>query len=402
MSEKIIDASRVQRIAGLELNALLYSKALPLDVFQGARIISAATPIYDISGDVLFYRVPFVKGRSRIGYADIAASSAFSQPLLGVNYGWAWDEKSQIEQVASVARKQRKNIKFNQTRFVAYSYPKLAVQFLLNEQEIMMLEWATWKPVPKKQPRKTGEPPSNFERWSLIEETPEENHQKNLKKFKERISHWEDICPPLPRPKRPPKPKKPIEFLPEVLDVVKFEKVIKIALVVKSRELHYSHDDADHFPCYELRGQLTNVWCVAASVQMILDFYRYNYQQTRIANDLGLGTLTNPNGLPYSRDNDVVTVLQNLTTNALTGNMNTNPSWNEFVNEIKENRPLVSFIPGHSRTVAGYTFTSSTWYFFRGLLVYDPWPPTTGVITRWENFDTQTYRRTFTAQLTLV
>jgi hypothetical protein len=39
---------------------------------------------------------------------------------------------------------------------------------------------------------------------------------------------------------------------------------------------------------------------------------------------------------------------------------------------------------------------------YRGLLVYDPWPPNSGVIPRWENFDAQTYRRTFTARLTLV
>jgi hypothetical protein len=61
---------------------------------------------------------------------------------------------------------------------------------------------------------------------------------------------------------------------------------------------------------------------------------------------------------------------------------------------------LISFIPGHSRTVAGYT--RSLWSFaggFRGLLVYDPWPPNAGVITRWENFATQSYRLAFTAVL---
>jgi len=395
MLERIVDSSMVKRIAGLEMNALLYSKVLPTDVFQRARVVSAGTPIYDISGDVLFYRVPIIKGRTLIGYTDIAANSAFSHPLLGVSYGWAWDEKSLLGQAISVARKQRKGIRFNQIRFVAYSYPKLAVQFLLNKTEVMMIEWASWKPVPEKRPRKLEEPVSNFERWSLIEETPQARHKENLKKLKERISHWEDICPPLHGPNR---------FRPEVLDVMKFKEFIRpIDIETETRELHYSQDDSDHFPCYELRGQLTNVWCVAASVQMILDFYRYNYQQTRIASDLGLGTLTNPNGLPYSQDNNVVTVLENLTSNALTANMNTSPNWSEFVNEIGENRPLISFIPGHSRTVAGYAFTKLwKWYFFRSLLVYDPWPPTTGVITRWENFDTQIYRRTFTAQLTLV
>ena len=69
------------------------------------------------------------------------------------------------------------------------------------------------------------------------------------------------------------------------------------------------------------------------------------------------------------------------------------------------NRPLVSFIPGHSRTVAGYTRVGLAGFGlaqFRGLLVYDPAPPGVGTITRWENFDAQSYRRTFTAHVTLV
>jgi hypothetical protein len=36
---------------------------------------------------------------------------------------------------------------------------------------------------------------------------------------------------------------------------------------------------------------------------------------------------------------------------------------------------------------------------FRGLLVYDPWPPNAGVITRWENVATQTYQYAYSAVL---
>jgi hypothetical protein len=170
-----------------------------------------------------------------------------------------------------------------------------------------------------------------------------------------------------------------------------------------TRELHYSTNDADHHACYELRSQQTSVWCVAASVQMLLDFYRYNYLQTRIATELGLGTLSSPSGLPYGDEQLVVDTLEDLTSNALGAGMNWSPSWTQFRNEIRANRPLISFIPGHSRTVAGYTRSGLPWLSpFRGLLVYDPWPPNVGVITRWENFDTQSYRVTFNAQLTLV
>jgi hypothetical protein len=172
-----------------------------------------------------------------------------------------------------------------------------------------------------------------------------------------------------------------------------------------TRELHYSTRADDHVPCYELRGQETNVWCVAASMQMFLDFWRYEYTQTRLAQALGLGTPSNPNGLPYSQVGAVVTQIEALTSNALDATMVTNPSWTVFRTEIRNNRPLISFVPGHSRTVAGYTqsyITLADKVPFRGLLVYDPWPPNAGVITRWENFDTQNYQYAYHAHLTLV
>jgi hypothetical protein len=187
----------------------------------------------------------------------------------------------------------------------------------------------------------------------------------------------------------------------EVLAVMRLDLVV---FLVVRRVLRYSTRNADHDVCFELRGQETNVWCVAASVQMLLDFYRYDYTQVRLARELGLGTLSNPSGLPYSQDALVVTVLEAMTGNALDATMNTSPSWTEFRSEIRANRPLISFIPGHSRTVAGYTRSGLVLAGlspFRGLLVYDPWPPNAGVITKWENFDTQTYRRTFTARVTL-
>jgi hypothetical protein len=151
------------------------------------------------------------------------------------------------------------------------------------------------------------------------------------------------------------------------------------------------------------------VWCVAASAEMLLNFYRYEYDQIRLADELSLGTCANPNGLPYSQVGAVVTVLENLTSSNLDVTMVVNPSWSVFRNEIRANRPLISFVPGHSRTVAGYT--QSMLHLpgklpFKGLLVYDPWPPTDcshpnagGVITKWENFNTQTYQYAYSAKL---
>jgi hypothetical protein len=381
-----LSIDEIPLIAGIELSALRAAGVLG-DAYEKVRIPKRGTPIHDLSGPVLFYRLPLTRGRTSVGYADIAAEEALGEPLLATAIGGAWDEKALIEQGIAAARKQSRRIQFDSVRFVAYSFPKIALQFLLAGKEVLLLELFTWAPVPPAKPRdRKPLEPENFERFSLLEEQAAADGNRRAKAFRERVAAWN-----LPEIRR-------LDFSvisAETLNAAKF--VIKL---VDQRELRYSVRDTDHAPCYELRGQQTNVWCVSASVEMLLNFYRYNYNQVRLAQELGLGTLTNPNGLPYARVGDVVTVLESLTSNALDATMHTNPSFTLFRDEIRANRPLISFVPGHSRTVAGYT--RSLWSItngFRGLLVYDPWPPNAGVITRWENFATQTYQFAYTAVL---
>ena len=383
-----------RKIAGAELNLLRFLGVLP-ETFEGLRVAAAGTPVYDLNGEELFRRIPLSRQRQETpAFVDIAVHPAVGGPLVAVSQGIVWDEKAFLE-AAQLAARKRKVKPYDTMRFVAYSFPKVAVQFLANGQEVLMLELLTWIPVPPRRERVKDEPPSNFERWSFLEETPRATLRRRAKSFEERVAQWETVLSQR-------------DVRLDVLSAVRFADFVgplEPISFTESRELHYSKRNSDHVPCYELRGQETNVWCVGASVQMVLDFYRYEYTQVRLAQELGLGTLANPNGLPYSAIGLVVTVLENMTSNALNANMNTSPTFNEFRSEILANRPLISFIPGHSRTVAGYTRQNIVlWGMtpFRGLLVYDPWPPNVGVITRWENFDTQSYFATYRAQVTLV
>src|SRR5437868_2364691 len=193
MPDKSHDVAR--RLAGLELNLLRQIDALPAPTFEGAKIAEAGTPVYDINGELLFYRFPLAKRGATPSFADIAAHPAFGAPLLAVSAGLAWN---------------------------AGQLGRLKVQPVI---------------------------------------------AKDALKF-----------PPIK--------------------------------LYKTKELHYSDRAADHHTCYELRSQETNVWCVGASTQMLLDFYRYNYTQDRIATQLGLGTKASPNGLPYARVGDVVTAIE--------------------------------------------------------------------------------------------
>lgn len=381
-----------RRLVGLELNALRFVEALPAVSFEGARVAAAGTPVYDLNGELLFYRFPVAKRGAAPGFADVAAHPALGAPLLAVSHGFAWNEKALLAQASEAAGKAGRQLKYDAVRFVAYSFPKVGVQFLAAGKEVLLLELGTWVPVPpaRKRERRPLEP-SNFERWSLLEELPVEQKRAATRRFNARVKAWA-----------------PAQFRrldPTVISKSSFENLRVTIQLYDSRELHYSSDEGSHHTCYELYGQLTNVWCVAASVQMLLAFYRYNYTQDRIATALGLGTRAAPNGLPYARVGDVVTQLEALSSGTLDATMVTNPAFTFFRDEIRANRPLISFIPGHSRSVAGYIqyrFALAGLTPFRGLLVYDPWPPTTGVITRWENWDTQTYQYGYSAHVTLV
>ena len=383
-------AKQAKLLATLEVSLLRRLGVVP-ESFENGRV-GSASPVYDINGKLLFFRLPITRGKLRDSFVDIAAeSSAFGALLIAVSQGVIWDEKAILSEAAAAAKRQKVR-QYDAMRFVAFSFPKIAVQFLLEGKEVAMLEWMTWAPVPQARNLRERKPlePENFERWSLLEETPAARKRANVKRYGERMAIWND--------------RRFRDLTTAVVSSSLLDKLVAIELV-DSREIHYSSRDTDHVPCYELRGQQTDVWCVGASVQMVLDFYRYEYTQVRLAQELGLGTLANPNGLPYANVGLVVTRMESLTSNALNVTMITNPTFSTFRNEIRANRPVISFIPGHSRTVAGYTrslfkLINSTGY--RGLLVYDPWPPNAGVITRWENVDAQTYQYAYTSQVTLV
>lgn len=375
------------RVAGIQLSALRSGGALPAEVYENAQIESTGTAVYDINGELLFYRVPIRRANQQVAFTDIAVHQGLGGPLLATSSGLEWNEATILEQARAAATKQKRHLKYDAVRFVAYSYPKIALQFLQGDTEVLMLEWMTWKQVPPARPVVRGTPaePGNFERWSLLGALPAARQRANARSLRKNLEVAQS--------------KEVRAAATAVISTsVLTPAVIKLT---ETYEVHF-RKNAGHFPCFELRGQETNVWCVAASTQMLLNFYRYDYTQTRLAQEMGLGTPAHPNGLPYGQEAKVVTCIEKLSSNALNATVYAAPTWPLITSELYANRPLISFIPGHSRAVAGFTrnlLALPGQQAFRGLLVYDPWPPTTGVITRWENFNITTYRNLFTAVL---
>lgn len=379
---------QTQELAFLELSALRVADVLPRS-FDRARIARAGTIIYDISGEPLFRRLPLTKSRGKIGYADVAMNPVMAAPMVGVSSGFGWHAAEIREQAAAAASRRR--IRFDSMRFVAYSFPKIAMQFLSRGQEVGMLELFSWEPVPELHEESDFRDPGNFDRWSYVAATREEAPRRT-QQFEDRMALWQEAIGTRRM---------------QTLDTSRVSAVALERLEMRpqfeSRVLHYSTHNDSHEPCFELHGQETHVWCVAASVEMFLEFWRYEYSQIRIANELGLGTLANPK--PLYVPSDVPIALEALTSKGMDATMHVNPAWKLFRDEIIANRPVISFVPKHSRTVAGYyegKFSILGMTPFRGLLVYDPWPPNAGVITQWENFDTHSYLYAFTGRLPLV
>ena len=382
---EMLDGDQAVRIAIAEGSALRATGVLPAE-FEGAAIASEGTVVHDLNGTPLHRRLPLTQRGRPFAYMDIAVNPVMGAPFLRVSLG-SWSAAAVVRAARQALRKRRPAARPTSWRLVAYSYPKLAVQFLRGSQEVAMLELETWRPVPPA-PEEPAREPGDFERWSIVDRL-RNTAARRASRFNRHVAQlekWTQRRRPRGRRARP------------IISSKAFPWPILISDI---RELHYSPRLTDHHVCYELRGQETSVWCVGASCQMLLDFYRYNFTQDDLAVPLGLGTRASPNGLPYGNEYKVVDTLQSESNNALTSAMFPVVDFNRFRSEIRANRPLISFIPGHSRTVAGYyTIRLLPWItLFRGLLVFDPWPPNVGVITRWENFDASVYRHTFTAQV---
>jgi hypothetical protein len=159
--------SRPSPHAWAELNLLNLSRAVRL---EGARFSRAGTVVYDLAGEPLFLRTP-IEGGDDEAYADSAIDPRVGAPLLSVSQA-EWDANALYQEAAETLRSRRRPVTFNDARFVAFSFPKVAIQFLRDGQEVALLELYTWRQVPPARKRKKNEPPGDFERWSFLNELP--------------------------------------------------------------------------------------------------------------------------------------------------------------------------------------------------------------------------------------
>ena len=313
---ELLSGDQAVRIALAELSALRASGVLPVE-FEGAVIASEGTVVYDLNGSPLYRRIPLAHGAKQFAYTDIAVNPAMGTTFLSASRG-PWSTTSVVAMAKEALKRRRGAPQYTRWRFVAYSYPKLAVQFLKGSREVAMLELDSWRRVPPP-PDEPPPEPGDFQRWSLLERLGK-NVPRRESRFAKHVEHVERWISRQARSRA---------AVRAAVQTGRRKKAIISSLLFRwplpwiwdMRELHYSLRRRDHHVCYELRGQETSVWCVDASCQMLLDFYRYNFTQDHLAVPLGLGSKASPGGLPYGQEHKVVDTLQNETNNALTAAM---------------------------------------------------------------------------------
>jgi hypothetical protein len=164
----------------------------------------------------------------------------------------------------------------------------------------------------------------------------------------------------------------------------------RIIPLVSSRVLQYGPRCTTH-DCFALYAQQTSVYWAVATGQMILDFYRWNFDQAAIAAAMGTGAGGTDNS-------GQVAGYQSLSNTCLVASLDLSADWAEAKAEIDANRPVKSGIPGHARACAGWQ-RQNLWLVGqppkRWLRIYDPWPWNAdlcqGGAVYWEDWDAVTH-----------
>src|SRR5262249_57925908 len=149
------EVSRPSPHAWAELNLL--NDAGAIRGLDGSRLAGAGTVIHDLNGEPLFLRTR-IQGGDGDAYADIAIEPSLGAPVVAISHA-EWAPQALYEEAAETLRSRRRAITWTEARFVAYSFPKVAIQFLRDGVEVALLELYTWRQVPPARKRRKNEPP---------------------------------------------------------------------------------------------------------------------------------------------------------------------------------------------------------------------------------------------------
>jgi hypothetical protein len=295
------------------------------------------TTVYDPENRELFVRTPL--GTTAHGYLDTLSQLDRLGSLLRVVVGQSWDASSVLTRIAKAGY----SLGPAGPRFICYRYPRLAVQVRLSGGTLVLLDIEALVPVA----------PADVVAGGGV-----------------RAAH-------------PPG------------QAVAGKAVVAIGRLQTCAV-------SPHGPgCFSPTPQDLTPWCVAACVQMLLDYQSIERSQADVALAIGLGTPTTATYLISGHEGQIVAAVNSLSNGRAVASLEQSPQAYSSVllTELDANRPVLLLAGGHARMVIGYTYQSRPGVGDDlKLKIYDPEPVAIGTLVPWERFLPAAYSGLVTCQ----
>jgi hypothetical protein len=378
----LVEQDRALNYAQIAVRRAWAGNVEDLQNWATAEFESTPLVIFDLNGEPLFYEFTVRDGRQIVGRVKAAASRLIGSTVVTIERGARkWDPEKAMAMATDIAKRAYPRRQLAARDLVCYSYPKIGVrvEFVDDRGGSLIYDVADGSPV-----QEFGSDALEGQTaWSFLEAMSPDDLERRLRRFEESDRELEAVRRAAPemfskgftaREVTRLKPKFVI-----VSDYTHFE-------FYSSKVLKYAPRCTPH-DCFMLYAQQTNVYCAVATGQMILDFYRYHFDQPTIAAAMGTGA----SGTSFAGQ---VTGYETLSNGCLTATHDSSADWAEARAEINANRPLKSGIPGHARACAGWNrqnFMLIGGAPIRWLQIYDPWPwdadICAGGAVYWEDWD---------------
>lgn len=342
--------------------------------WRGANLGRPVT-VYDLNDEPLFYDFPVLsRGRQRLGLIRASASRVIGVPVPSIHLGPAVLDVDEASRKAARLVRRKYKRKVVGTKLVCYAYPKLGIAVLWEkrgEPQRTIVDVGDFSIVPEKvKPEMRG--PGAVSSYGRIQEGAVPRAVRNFGRYGKVVDELQersgkDLSTRLNLR----------EF--DALQVVLEKAVVQLELFY-TRVLTFCTHGFSH-ECFRLHGQETGVWCVPATGQMILDFWRYHRSQTAIAAAMGTGA----GGTGYAGE---VNGYESIACDHFDAQSDFSPTIAEARAEIVANRPFDYSYSYHAMACAGYRrarFQIAGVPPQYSLLLYDPSPVNTGTI-RWETW----------------
>ena len=360
--DNLMEEEHARRHAAFQIHLSVLTNTPGMEAWHGANLGEAAT-VYDLNNQPLFYDFPVLSlGRERIGLVRTAASRVLGVPVFDIYLGGAhWTPGRATLQVREYVEKKLKG-KVIGSKVICYAYPKMGIEVKWKKPRGKVQRRTVFDIYDLKEIHKEAEtdvPGAGI--FSIYDNLSEKMVPEALRQFDphEKIIRniQDETGLDLSKP----------------LHMEELQRVQSAIMVLV--ELFYSKI----LSCFNLYSQIDSNNCTEATVQMLLDWWRYDYNQ----NEIHTVMPANPS-LVKDYQNEV-TALMNLSLEQLYAYSDFSPDFSKVRREIDASRPFDHSYFGHSTACAGYRgiklhVPSSGELSLESVYIYDPYPVNQGDI----------------------